>query len=53
VLETLKGRFIMTLNDVPPIRKAFAGFKMEPVTLTYSLAGNNKAKPARELIIRG
>lgn len=52
-LEALQGRFIMTLNDVPAVRRAFAGFRMEPVRLTYSLAGNNKAKEARELIIRG
>ena len=53
VLEMLKGRFIMTLNDVPAVRRTFNGFRMEPVSLTYSLAGNDKAKPARELIIRG
>jgi DNA adenine methylase len=53
VLARLKGRFIMTLNDVPEVRRTFAAFRLEPVQLTYSLAGNNKAKPARELIISG
>jgi len=35
------------------VRRTFARFKLQPVTLTYSLAGNNKAKQARELIISG
>ena len=52
VLGRLKGRFIMTLNDVPAVRQTFAAFRLTPpVQLTYSLAGNDKAKPARELII--
>jgi DNA adenine methylase len=52
VLEALQGRFIMTLNDVPAVRQTFAGFRMEPVALTYTVA--RKAGPkaaARELII--
>lgn len=53
VLSRLQGRFIMTLNDVAPVRKTFARFLMQPVTLTYSLPGNDNAKRARELIISG
>jgi DNA adenine methylase len=52
-LSRLQGRFIMTLNDVPEVRRVFAKFRLEPVSLTYSLAGNDNAKPARELIITG
>jgi DNA adenine methylase len=53
VLGRLKGRFIMTLNDVAAVRRTFAAFKLQPVTLSYSLPGNDKAKRARELIISG
>ena len=53
MLARLKGRFIMTLNDVPAVRQTFAAFRLTPVKLTYSLAGNDNAKRARELIITG
>lgn len=53
VLRGLKGRFIMSINDVPGIRKTFAGFRLRPVRLTYSVARSNKAHQARELIITG
>ena len=43
----------MTLNDVPAVRQTFAAFRLTPVKLTYSLAGNDNAKRARELIITG
>ena len=51
-LAGLKGRFIMSINDVPEIRKLFAAFTIEEVSLTYSVSGG-KGKPARELIIHG
>lgn len=53
VLSRLKGRFILSINDVPEIRKAFAGFATRKVTVTYTLAGSNKAPRAGELIITG
>jgi DNA adenine methylase len=53
VLRGLKGRFILSINDVPEIRRAFKGFALKPVRLSYTLAGGDKARPARELIITG
>ncbi|MGO3934715.1 DNA adenine methylase [Rhodopseudomonas pseudopalustris] len=53
VLSGLQGRFILSINDVPEIRKAFARFALKPVSLSYSLPGNGKAHAARELIITG
>ncbi|MDO8980532.1 MAG: DNA adenine methylase [Afipia sp.] len=50
VLSGLHGRFILSLNDVPAIRKAFKGFALNPVKLTYSLSGGN-GRPVGELII--
>ncbi|CAM5399806.1 hypothetical protein AFEL58S_02016 [Afipia felis] len=52
VLRGLQGRFILSINDVPAIRKAFAGFAMKPVGVTYTV-GVGKAQSARELIITG
>lgn len=51
-MAVLKGRFILSINDLPEIRAMFAGFKIEPVELTYSISGG-RGTPARELIISG
>lgn len=48
-LARLKGRFILSINDVPEIRELFAAFDREEVGLTYSIAGGHGTK-ARELI---
>ncbi len=50
VLRRLQGRFIMSINDVPEIRRAFAGFSMRPVNVTYTVARTTRGA-ARELII--
>lgn len=49
-LAGLKGRFLLSINDVPDIRAAFRDFAIEHVSLTYSIAGG-KGTAARELII--
>ncbi|GEC14246.1 DNA adenine methylase [Nitrobacter winogradskyi] len=51
VLRGLQGHFILSINDVPDIRKTFAGFTIKPVSLTYTVARSTNAHPARELII--
>ena len=50
-LARLKGRFLLSINDVPEIRTAFTGFAFEEVELNYTVAGGRGAKPARELIV--
>jgi DNA adenine methylase len=52
LLAGLKGRFILSLNDVAPVRRLFARFQLQAVTTQYSLAGGSM-KSARELIIQG
>jgi len=49
-LKNIKGHFIMSINDVPEIRKLFEEFKITEVGATYSI-GDNKAHKASELII--
>lgn len=51
-LATIKGRFILSINDVPPIREIFAAFTFHEAALTYSV-GSNNGHAARELIITG
>lgn len=53
VLRGLQGRFILSINDVPEIRKAFTGFTVKPVSLTYTVARSTNVHQARELIISG
>lgn len=50
-LGRIKGRFILSINDVPEIRELFGRFDMEPVELKYTVSAG-RAVPARELIIR-
>jgi DNA adenine methylase len=52
-LRTIKGRFILSINDHPEIHAIFAGFEIEEVKTRYSIAGNGEgnAMIARELII--
>jgi len=49
LLGDIKGRFILSLNDHPEVRRIFAAFDMEEVGTTYTTGP--KSKPARELII--
>lgn len=49
LLEGLKGSFILSINDTPGVRDAFAGMAMEEVGLTYTVGGQPTA--AKELII--
>lgn len=51
VLRQAKGRFIVSLNDVPEVRDLFAWARIETVDLTYTAGGAANARPARELII--
>lgn len=49
-LATIKGRFILSLNDVPEVRDIFEAFEIAQVDTTYSVGRNNT--PAKELLIR-
>lgn len=50
-LRRLKGRFILSLNDVPEVRELFAWAHIESVGLTYTAGGGARARPACEVII--
>lgn len=50
-LRGLKGRFILSLNDHPEVRRIFAGFDFEEVGVRYTVGGQACAQQARELII--
>lgn len=49
-LSSLKGRFIMSINDTPAIRATFAAFHQIQVSTTYSVMRDG-SKTAAELLI--
>ena len=51
-LRKMAGRAIVTVNDVPEMRAAFAGFTMERVSITYTVGDAKRRQPTGELIIR-
>lgn len=51
LLERIKGRFILSLNDHPRVREIFAAFEIRSVQTTYTVAAGANAKKAGEVII--
>ncbi len=49
-LRTIKGRFLLSINDVPEIRAIFAGFTIREVQVMYS-ANDKGNKQVTELLI--
>ena len=50
LLKTLKGRFILSLNDTPEVRKLFSAFMIETVETRYS-CGIDAREKVGELLI--
>ena len=50
VLGALKGRFILSLNDVQGVRETFAGFRFQEVKTTYTI-GSGSAQPERAEVL--
>ena len=49
----IKGKMIVSVNDIPEMREIFAGLTMDRVELSYSVGGKGrKPGPSGELIIR-
>ncbi|ETS07674.1 hypothetical protein O97_00697 [Bartonella henselae str. Zeus] len=51
LLTQLKGKFLLSLNDVPEVRKTFSQFTLKEVNTFYSCNALNNTVPAKELII--
>ncbi len=50
-LNNIKGKFLLSLNDHPEMRKVFQDFKIQATTLKYSVA-QKKNTTGKELLIR-
>ncbi|MBR0645811.1 DNA adenine methylase [Plastoroseomonas hellenica] len=53
LLAKLKGRFLLSLNDRPEVRRVFRGFVIEAIETTYGIAGAGRAGKAKEVLISG
>lgn len=51
LLGEIKGRFVLSINDVPEMRQAFAAFHIEEVETKYAIGNADRAEPVRELLI--
>lgn len=52
LLANISGRFILSLNDTPEVRRIFAQFQFETLPVTYSMP-SGMAKQTHELLISG
>lgn len=53
VLRSLKGRFVLSINDTAEVRAIFADFALEEVKTTYSVSRAGGTAAAELLITRG
>lgn len=51
ILDNISGKFILSLNDVPDVRRIYKGYKIEGVSTVYNVSGAKKTK-AKEVLIR-
>lgn len=50
--RSINGRMVISVNDIPEMRKAFAGLAMDTVDINYTVGGSGKSCQRQELIIR-
>jgi len=52
ILKTLRGKFILSINDHPKTREIFREFKIAKIKINYTAgAWSGKSKPMTELLI--
>ena len=49
--KTIKGKMIISVNDIPEMRKSFAGLSVKTVEIKYTVGGANRAAKRSELIL--
>lgn len=50
--RSIKGKMIVSVNDIPEMRQAFDGLSIERVEINYTVGGGGRSGPAGELIIK-
>jgi len=49
--RTIQGKMVITVNDIPEMRRVFAGLQVETVGIQYTVGGSTRSSPTKELII--
>lgn len=49
--RSIKGKMIISVNDIPEMRQAFDGLNIQTVDISYNLKVTGKATPRKELVI--
>ncbi|MFK0385006.1 DNA adenine methylase [Agrobacterium sp. NPDC090273] len=52
-LSTIKGRFMISLNDMPEVREIFGRYPMASVSLTYTIRGGDGKQVGEVVILDG
>lgn len=50
--RTIQGKMVISVNDIPEMREAFAGLDIQSVSVKYTVGGQGRQTDRRELIIR-
>lgn len=51
--RSIQGRMVISVNDIPEMRRAFAGLAMETLEIGYTVGGAGRTnRKSRELVIR-
>lgn len=50
--RSIEGKMIISVNDIPEMRTAFAGLSISTVGINYTVGGSGRGTPRQELIIR-
>lgn len=50
--RTIQGRMVISVNDIPEMRAAFAGLTIDTADITYTVGGAGRCARKTELIIR-
>lgn len=51
-MRTMKGKALLTVNDHPDMRKAFAGFRISTAGIRYTVGSHGRDRVRGELIVR-
>jgi DNA adenine methylase len=55
IMRSMKGKMIVTANDIPEMRECFSGFYIEQLEITYTLGkvkDGKRVNKSCELLIR-
>lgn len=51
LLRSMAGKALVSVNDIPEMRSAFAGLEMKTLPIRYTVGGQGRARPSSELLI--